>query len=328
MLKTTAKELNDQGQGVIEKKLQRVQSDAGSVAQAMNGWLARVNTEIAGMVRELNDRLIELDGVTVLEDQAVAAARSLLTRDDVRSEHGARRLTTGSLGRKALSEQDASVELKRKNDLLVTAQSTLQALSAISEPLMAAYKEAVAERSLARERLSELNERIPQRRAWPPINQSPIPDDQGLPAMDTRWEAFKKQRQTAEAATGELRRLKQQYHALGERAGQVIERIAEDQERISEVEEKIEDLQEAWQLMAQSTPDNLLLIQGVQQLLSKTDSQLAFIRQQYLRGALDYGATLRSLQLLNDEIFTARVQVDDQQDTGLVPQHPRAGTTG
>lgn len=328
-LKVTAKELNEQGQGVIEKKLQRVQSETASVAQVMNAWLVRVNSEISSLARELNDRLIELDGITGLDDQAVKDARSLLARDDVRSEHTTtRRIPTGGLGRKTLSEQEASVELKRKNDLLVTVQSALQALAALSEPLLVTYKEAVAARNQARERLSELNERIPQRRAWPPINQTPIPDEQGLPALDTRWEAIKKQRQLVDAAVGELRRLQQQYRVLGERAGQVIDRIAQDQERISEVEEKIEDLQEAWQLMAQSTPDNLLLIQGVQQLLSKTDSQLAFIRQQYLRGALDYGATLRSLQLLNDEVFTARVPVDDQHDTGLVTQHPRAGTTG
>lgn len=327
-LKTTAKDMNEPGQGMMEKKLQRVQSEAANVAQVMNTWLARVNSEISGAVRETNDRLIELDGITGLEDQAVKTARELLARDDVRSEHSTRRIPTGALGRKTLSEQDASVELKRKNDLLVTVQSALQAVTDVSAPLLTTYKEAVAERNQARERLSELNERIPQRRAWPPINQTSIPDEQGLPALDTRWEAIKKQRQAADAAMSELRRLQQQYRALGERAGQVLDRIAQDQERVSEVEEKIEDLQNAWQLMAQATPDNLLLIQGVQQLLSKTDSQLAFIRQQYLRGALDYGATLRSLQLLNDEIFTARVPVDDQQDTGLVTQHPRAGSTG
>jgi predicted nucleic acid-binding Zn-ribbon protein len=327
-LKNTAKEMNEQGQGLIEKKLQRVQSETASVSQAMNGWLASVSSEITSLVRQLNDRLIELDGITGLEDGAIKEARSLLARDDVRSEHTIRRMPTGPLGRKTLSEQDASVALKRKNDLLVTMQSALQALTAVSEPLLVTYKEAVTERNQALERLAELAERFPQRRAWPPINQTPIPDEQGLPALDERWEALKKQRHAADAALGELRRLQQQYHQLADRAGQVLDRIAQDQERITEVEDKIEDLQQAWQLMAQSTPDNLLLIQGVQQLLSKTDSQLAFIRQQYMRGALDYGTALRSLQLLNDEIFTARVPVDEQSDTGLVTQHPRAGTTG
>lgn len=327
-LKAIAKELNEPGQGLIEKKVQRINSETGSVATAINAWLARLNSEINNLVRQMNDQLIELDGITALEDAPMKEARSLVARDDVRGEHSGRRTPTGSLGRKTLSEQDASVELKRKNDLLITVQSTQQALNALCGPLLATYKEAVADRSLARERLAELSERIPQRRSWPPINQSPIPDDQGLPALDAKWEAIKKQHHPADAARGELRRLQEQYRALTERAGQVLERITEDQEHITEVEDKIEALQQDWQMMAQSTPDNLLLIQGVQQLLSKTDSQIAFVRQQYMRGALDYGGALRSLQLLNDEIFTARVPVDDQHDTGLIAHHPRAGTTG
>jgi chromosome segregation ATPase len=330
-LKTTAKELNEQGQGTIEKKAQRIQAQAAAVAQALNGWLARLNTEINTLVHQVNDRLMELSGITVLEDPFVTEARSLLAREDVRTEHslGERRTPTGSLGRKtALSDQEASIEIKRKNDLWVTVLGAKQALDEKSGSVLAAYREAVSARNQARERLAELSERIPQRRTWPPVNQTAVPDDQGLPSIDARWDAMKTQRTTADAATSELRRLEGQYQGLVERAHQTLDRITQDQERVTEIEDQIENLQQEWQLMAQSTPDNLLLIQGVQQLLSKTDSQIAYIRQQYMRSTLSYGDVLRSLQLLYDEIYTARVPVDDQNDTGLTTQHPRAGASG
>lgn len=326
-LSTMGNELNQLDEGVMEKKLQRVNLQANAVKQALTNWLARLDAEIGSLARSLSDQLIDLDSITTLEDPPFEEARALLTRGDIQTaiaQAGRAGVDKKSAHKSLLSEQELSAEIKRKNDLWLTIKGAVQAVEEKSAPVQEAYREVIAARSRAQEALAEVSERIPQRRTWPPTNQSPLTESQGLQPVDAKWEAMKKQRARADWAILEMGRLAQQYQSVTERATQVLDRITEDEERVSDLEEQIEDLMQRWLYQAQSNPENPILLQGIQQLLSKTDSQLAYIRQQYMRGAISYNQTLQSLQLLLDEVSSARVPIDESHETGL-HNSPRAG---
>lgn len=106
----------------------------------------------------------------------------------------------------------------------------------------------------------------------------------------------------------------------------MLDRVVQDQDRIFDLEEQLADLKQRWVQLTQETPDNPILFQSVQQLLSRADSQLAYIRMQYMRGMIQYDNALQNLRLLIDEIMTSRVQFDERRDIGLSNQRNRDQT--
>ena len=54
-------------------------------------------------------------------------------------------------------------------------------------------------------------------------------------------------------------------------------------------------------------------------------TKLAFIKQQFMRGSISYEQVIHNLQLLYDELFSARVSVDDKNDIGLNESHSTNG---
>jgi chromosome segregation ATPase len=221
-----------------------------------------------------------------------------------------------------LNDLDATAEIKRKNDLWLTLLAAEQAVQERTESLLEAYEETMKERSAAEEALSEVSKRIPERRAWPPSNQSPLTENQALQPIDAKREALKRQARRVEAVILELGRLTQQYQNAAQHASQVLERIALDEERVQELEDQIAELKQRWQAQAQSDPGNPVMREGVQQLISQADSKLSYVKQQYMRGTLSYEQVIRNLQLLYDDLFSSRVSVDDTSDIGLNETHP------
>ena len=125
----------------------------------------------------------------------------------------------------------------------------------------------------------------------------------------------------SELVVRELQLLAREYRLVAEHTQQIIDRVDQDQERIQEVEWQINSLKERWQ--SQLDPDNPIMREGVQQLLSQSDSRLAFIKQQYMQGTLSYEQVIRNLQLLYDEIFVAQVPIDEQNKVRLNEPHRR-----
>ncbi len=332
-LKRQANDLNQQNQGVIEKKIQQIQAQTSSVYQAYQSWLSQLSAANTALAKQISDRLLELDAITVLDDPPFEDARGLLARDDLRQAPASLR---GVIGQKLSprdhpshpSEQEASAEIKRKNDLWQTLLSAWQAVEEKSAPIMQAYQEAAEARKEAQDLAAEMNNRFSQRRTWPPFSQTPLPAEQGIAPVDSRWEAMRKQHVHSDWAILELGRLAGQYRATAERINQLLDRIRQDQERVYEQEDQIEALKERWIYQSQEMPENPLFYHGVQQLLSKTDAQLAFLRQQYMRGSLSYEEVQQSLHLLYDDLNTARVPVDENHDEGLANQRPRADRNG
>jgi hypothetical protein len=323
-LKRLGEELNARGQGIIEKKLQSIQGQYNTVIQNIQSWLARLDTENKALARQIGDQLAELDNIASLEDPPFQEARRLVSNPELRLRPNPTGQLRNPMAPKTLpSEQELSAEMKRKNDLWHSLLGSRQALEEKSTTLLEAYHEAVDARTQAQSRLGEVNTRQSQRRTWPPANQPPFPESQTLASVDAKWDAMRKQHVRVEWAILELGRLANQYRALSERAGQFLDRISQDQERIYELEEQIEDLKQRWSQQAQASPENAILYHGVQQLLSRADSQLAFIRQQYMRGTLSYLEVQQSLHLLSNEISTTRVPVDENRDIGLSNQRSR-----
>lgn len=337
-------ELNARGQGEVDKKAQKINAQAEKVNRALNGWLAKVNAAIAELGSQMNELIIHLDGIAQLEDHTVADVRDLLSRDEyVSAIHGSRgSARSGSASPKAgvasglrgmaarvaergvalqrqpqLNDLEVTAELKRKNDLWLTLSSMHQALKEKTDSLLAAYEEAVNARNAAQEALAELAKRVPERRAWPPSNQDPLGESQLLHPIDAKRESLKKQPRSVEAVILELGRLAQQYQHATEHARQVLDRVAQDEDRIHDLEEQINEIKQRWQAHGQADPANAVMREGVQQLISQTDSKLAYIKQQYMRGSLSYEQVIRSLQLLYDELFSSRVSIDDKNDIGL-----------
>jgi len=323
-LKRLSDDLNSRGQGLIEKKIQAIQAQNNAVLQAIQNWMARLDAENTAVARQINERLAELDNIASLEDAPFQEARRLISSADVRLRPSATGPLRNPLASKLIaSDQDLSGEMKRKNDLWHSLLGASQALEEKSAPVFEAYRETIEARTQAQSLADEAASRLAQRRSWPPTNQQPMPENQGIAPIDARWDAMRKQHVRTDYAILELGRLASQYQALSERAAQLIDRITQDQDRIYELEEQVEDIKQRWTQHTQSTPDNAILLQGVQQLLSRTDSQMAYIRQQYMRGAITYADVQKSLRLLMDEILTARVPVDENHDTGLPQQRPR-----
>ena len=323
-------ELNDRGQGEIDRKVTRINQLVDKVNKAMNGWLARINTVVSDMGKQLNEQMTKIDSVGMFEDAPIQQAKNLLANGDF-SSHGAR--GTGPLGgagravaarlghSESKSAEDdllaVTAEIKRKNDLWQSLTGVQKALEAQCGPLMEAYQEAIAARSEAQERLTEAASRAPSQRTWRPHNQMPLPESQTLKPVDEKWEMLKKRQARIDAAILEIGRLAQQYRLVTEHARHHIERIDQDQERIQELEWQVDDLKQRWQAQAQGDPTNAVMREGVQQLVSQADSRMAYIKQQYMRGALSYEQVIQNMQLLYDELFTTRVPVDAQADIGL-----------
>ncbi len=317
--------LNDQKQGTIEKKQQRVASFSSTLMQTMSGWLARLNDEISALGKQINEQLTELKAIAILEDPPFQDARNLLSREDSRPgiSFAGRSLERRSASKNYATAQELSAEIKRKNDLWQTFIAALEALDEKSETVLVAYREAIAARTSAQEQVRKVDEHLPQRRNWPPVNQAPLEESQRLKAVDAKWDVMKQQHVRSDWAILEMGRLTQQYRQVEEYARQLIERVTQDQERITDQEEQVKAVMERWQLMAQSAPDNALMIQAIDQLVKNGAAQLSYIRTQYLRGTLNYNDVSHSLQLLYDEIYHAQVPLDDQHETGLNNNHNR-----
>lgn len=329
-------QLNARDQGEIEKKLQKFNALADKVNRAMNGWLAQLNTAVTEQGKGISDRLAKLDALGNLDEPSVAEARTLLQRDEyltamrggTPSASTAGRLRDAVLQRQPmLGDLEVTAEIKRKADFWLTLASTHRAMEERTGALLTAYDEAVQARAETRELALEAARRTPVKRSWPPNNQQHLDESVVLTPVEERWEALKNgQPRRIEIAIQEVSRLAQQYRLASERVTQALNRIDQDEERATEVEETISELKERWQAHAQAAPNNLVIRAGVQQLMSKADERLAFIRQQYMRGAITYEEALNNLRLLNDELYSARVAVDEQNDIGLNETPREMGT--
>ena len=176
--------------------------------------------------------------------------------------------------------------------------------------------------------MAEITKRVPRKRTWPPNNQPPFDETLVLGHADDRWKSMKNSLpRSIDTAILEVGRLTQQYRLAIERAEQALNRIEQDEERVHELEEEIKELKQRWQAQQQADPNNALIREGVSHLMNKADERMSFIRQQYIRGAISYEETLHNLRLLNDELYSARIPVDEQNDIGLneTPRHIGAG---
>lgn len=335
-IRQLANDLNNRGQGEIEKKAQRIESGYARVNQALSQWVARLQASVSERARLVNDRLIQIDAVAILDEPPVTDARTMLQREDIvnllRGPQPAQRVQTmvgqvttritQSEVRKSPIELDAIADIKRKNDLWQTLTAVQQALEEKTDPVLAAHMEIVQARDDARRCLSEINRLTPEKRSWPPHNQAPLAESQTLQPIDEKWEFLKKKPSRAEWLILELSRLAQQYGLSAERANQLINRIQQDQERVQDLEWQISEVKQRWQ--AQADPSNPILREGIQQLVSLADSRLAYIKQQYMRGVLSYEQTLQNMQLLYNEIFTAQAPVDENNKIGLKGNYHRS----
>lgn len=325
-------ELNNHGQGEIEKKAQHIQILVDRNNQALNRWISRLSTEVTGQARQLGEQMTRLEEITHLEDPTVEDARVLLQREEIRSALNPPTTSTPqSLAEKvankispsgpapALNDLETLAELKRKSDLWQMLAAAQRALVEKSTPLLAAHVELMKARDDAREQLGEVAANFPEKRAWPPNNQVSLPEAQTLRPVDEKWDALKKKTARSDAVIPEMGRLTQQYRLIAERARQLLGRIEQDYERIQELEWQIDSLKDRWQ--SQVIPGNSILREGVQLLLSQTDSKLAYIKQQCMRGTLSYEQCIQNLQLLYDELFSAQVPVDEQNKIGLDEPH-------
>ncbi len=334
-------ELNARAQGEIDKKAQKINAQTEKVNRELNNWLARLNTAIVELGSQMNGLVSQLDAIATLDDATVADTRDLLARDEYVSAiygnrggaraDGAHGQTGGLRGMAAKvaergamlqrpsmqSDLDITAEIKRKNDLWLTLNAVSQALNERIDSLLQAQEETVKARNAAQEELAEVTRRVPERRAWPPSNQVPLTETQMLQTIDAKRDALKKQPKRVDAVILELGHLAHQYQNAAEHAHQVLDRAAQDEERVQDLEEQISEIKQRWQAHAQANPGNLVMREGVQQLMSQTDSKVAYIKQQYMRGALSYEQVIRSLQLLYDELYSSRVSIDDKNDIGL-----------
>jgi len=324
-------ELNNHGQGEIEKKAQRIQLQAEKNSQALSQWLTRLNAAVAEQARYLSERLQQIDAVARLDEPAVEDARNLLQRDEMRYLHSAQPETIPLTPQSMVSRVATRIgraesrlpidnlqilgELKRKNDFWQMLVASQRALEEKSAPLLAASQELTQARDEAVSRLGEVAKNFLNQRSWPPNNQALLPESQSLRPIDEKWEAMKKKSSRADWAILEMGRLAQQYRLLSERAGQVLNRIQQDHERIQELEWQIDALKQRW--LSQSDPANSILREGVQQLLSQTDTKLDYIKQQYLHGMLPYEQAIQNLQLLYDDLYAAQVAAGANIKIGL-----------
>ncbi len=326
-------ELNAHQQGEIEKKAQKIQAQADQVNRALNQWLASLNSALVERVKETSEILIRLDSIAKIDDPQVEEARVLLARDEIATLRGsadpaeasksiADRLTgrrTRTETRPALDELAALAEIKRQNDLWQTLLAVQTALEKVSKPLFDANQEVVHAHGEAKERLADLAKQLPERRAWPPSNQAPLTEKEALRDPNERRERIKKQPAPAAQVIREFKHLAGEYRLAAEHAKQILDRVVQDQDRIHDLEWQIDDLKKRWQ--AQVVPDNPIMREGVQSLLSQAESGLSSIKQRYMQGILSYEEVIRSLQLLYDKIFIAQVPVDEQNKVRLNEPH-------
>lgn len=327
------KDLNAHQQGEIEKKAQKIQAQTDRVNQALNQWLANLNSALVERVKETGEMLIRLDAIAKIDEPPVEEARALLAREEIAALRGsgdpaaasksiASRLPgrlTRAETKPAMDELATLAEIKRQNDLWQTLLAVQAALEEVGKPLLDANQEVVQADGEAKERLADLAKRLPERRAWPPSNQAPLTAKEALRDPDEKRERMKKQPAHAEQVNREFKRLAGEYRLAAERAKQILDRVDQDQERIQELEWQINNLKERWQ--AQVEPGNPIMREGVQHLLSQADSGLSSIKQRYMQGILSYEEVIRSLQLLYDKIFVAQVPVDEQNKVRLNEPH-------
>lgn len=325
-------ELNAQGQGEIEKKIQRINTQTDKVTRTMNNWLIRLNAAVADCGKKVHERLVQVETAATLDDSPVQEARALLNREDFTSaalsgtmEKNKAVARISAAARAALPDREHSLgtlevtaEIKRKNDLWLNLLGVQTELEEKSAPVLSAYQAVAKAREEAREALVGLSSRVPDgKRVWPPSNQTPLPENQTLKPVDSRWEIMRKQSGRADWAVSEMQRLAKQYQLITERALQACDRAEQDQERIQELEFQVDEIKQRWQRQGQSDPNNPVMRAGVQQLMSQSDSRMAFIKQQYMRGMLSYEQVIQNMQLLYDDLFGARVPIDDKTDIGL-----------
>lgn len=335
-IRQAGNELSARAQGEVDRKHQKVQAVSDKINRALNGWLGKLNAAIAERGKSISDQLALLDAVGSLDEQPVIEAHQLLARDEYLSAASGSAPTGSTAGRlrdavlqrqAALGDLEVTAEIKRKSDYWLTLLATQRAMEERTGTLLAAYQETVQARTEARERLAEAARRMPSKRAWPPNNQTQFDASQLMGPAEDRWQSMKTSiPRRIDTAVLEVGRLTQQYRLVTERASQAIERVDQDEERVKDLEEEIAQLKERWQAQIQADPNNPVIREGIRHLMTKADERLAFIRQQYLRGALSYEETIHNLRLLNDELFAARIPVDEKNDIGLNETTRRIGT--
>lgn len=288
-------------QGLVEKKVQRVDAWFGRVENAARQWLSRLQTEEASCRVELEGKLARLAQIAALEDPVVDHARHFL-QENPPAEAAPETFEYGPRGLERIM-----VSLKQRNDGWQHLSALLHEIEEeVETGVFEAYEEALNQRRQAIQQLDAARRSLPRERAWPPTGQSIRDEERAFTEVEGRWQALRAEPLRATRLVLELGRIAQGYQLVGEQIERRMDRAEVERERIGVIEESIERTLLGWQQRFEQAPSPEARL-PLERQLRDARGELEDIRRRYTRGERSYEEVEADLRALDQRLAAVRL---------------------
>ena len=301
-----AAEIENQRQGLVDKKIQKVSGYVAKVEGSCNNWLSRLNNDIKDSKEGLAAKLSTLQAIAQLDERAVAEAEKLLGAGGHAERHRTVRKSQVPL-------TDVILQFRQANEDWQNYLATTRALEDLEKPVNDANKKLVEQHQKASFHLAEASRLVPDRREWPPTSQNLAAEIQEFDELEKQMESIQQERNTALWLVSKLSDMSRRYQSVAQRSRSIADRAEEDQNRILQLENELDRSLQLWRSQLNAQAGNTVARGGIQNVLDVANREHNNLKRQYVQGIKPYSQIEQGLALLLRQVNGAQVAIDNAQ---------------
>lgn len=301
-LESLSTDLGQRNKGLVEAKAKAVNELAARLEAAANGWIDRLNADIAQKKRSIASALETLDEIASLEERAVAHGRELLAQD-------AQAVSTGRGRQKSAFRLEELVSgMKPRADFWQACLASIRELGDLENQVVEAYQSAAQRYQEMKEQMALASQYAPERRAWPPTSLSLSTEVQEFSRIESLWETLETQPGRAIWVVRQLGDIAGKCQVLAERCKQIAQRASQEQERVDNLEDELDGLFRQWQEQGQLYPE---AAGQIRKLKAQTEGEVTGLQRSYIQGQISYHDVLQGLSKIYRNLQSARIPLND-----------------
>lgn len=301
-------DLGQRSKGLVEAKAKAVNELAARLETAANGWIDRLNADIAQKKRAIASALGTLDEIASLEERAITHGRELLAQDA--------QTTTSGRGRQksAFRLEELVGAMKPRADYWQACLASIRELGDLENQVVEAFQSAAQRYQEMKEQMALASQYAPEKRSWPPTSLSLSTEAQEFSRIESLWEALETQSGRAIWVVRLLGDIAGKCQVLAERCRQIAQRAAQEQERVENLEDELDGLFRQWQEQAQLYPE---AAGQIRKLKAQTEGEVTGLQRSYVQGQISYHDVLQGLSKIYRNLQSARIPLNDGQFLSL-----------
>ncbi len=301
-------ELNYHSQGLVEKKIQKVNDLLNKTEQSSNNWLDKLIVDVRVKKEIISEKISHLKSITDLSEPAIADARQILETSQPDGDESVLSFT-----RNRIPLSDIFVHYKTTNETWQHCISLARAIDEIEGPVLDAFDKVEQKREDAREQLSQVSRWMSSTKKWPPSSVN-------LEAQQREYEDIEQMRAStlkgqprAIWLVGRLGDLAARYQDLASGTRRAGERAEAEQKRLKDLEQQLEEAARLWQRQKTAYISNTVATANIQRLLNDINTEMQAIKRQVKPGGWNFDQIENNLSLLTQNALSTRIPIEDGQ---------------